>query len=308
MLSFLPGPILMLLSGSLFVLSTSLWAGLISIGGLLKLLMPSIGSRNATTHVMNRFMWCWAYCNGGIINLIAKVEWDVKGLEGLDKNSWYLLISNHVSGLDIATQSYLLRNHIPMLKFFLKQELLFVPILGLGCWALDMPFMNRTSPAKLKKNPKLKGKDLQTTRKACEKFKRMPTSIINYVEGSRFTAEKHQRQASPYQYLLKPKAGGIAFTLTAMGEQFTNVLDMTLVYPGAPEQILKAMMLGKVNKIVLHVNTLPVPQMDAERYFSDMHYRVEFQRWLNQLWLEKDQLIDDVMTKYLKNTANKKSD
>lgn len=302
MLSFLPGPILMLLSGSLFVLSTFLWGGLISIGGLLKLLTPSIRGRIAITHMMNHFMWCWAYFNGAILNLIAKIEWDVQGLERLDKHGWYLLISNHVSGLDIAAQSYLLRNHIPMLKFFLKKELLYVPILGLGCWALDMPFMNRTSPAKLKKNPRLKGKDLLTTRKACEKFRHVPTSIINYVEGSRFTLDKHQRQASPYRYLLKPKAGGIAFTLSAMGEQFTNVLDMTLVYPDAPEQTLKAMMLGKVSKIVLHVNTLPVPQVDAEQYFSDMQYRVDFQRWLNQLWLEKDALIHTLVLRHSKDT------
>ncbi|ABE56698.1 phospholipid/glycerol acyltransferase [Shewanella denitrificans OS217] len=295
MLSFLPGPILFLLSGSLFVLSTFLWGGLISIGGIIKLFIPTVKGRIAITHVMNHFMWCWALFNGVIINLIAKIDWDVKGLEQLDNKNWYLLISNHISGLDIAAQSYLLRNNIPMLKFFLKKELLYVPILGLGCWALDMPFMDRTSPAKVKKNPKLKGKDLRTTRQSCEKFKHMPTSIINYVEGSRFTREKHQRQASPYRYLLKPKAGGIAFTLSAMGEQFTQVLNLTLVYPDAPEDTLKAMMLGKISKITMRVECLDVPQVDAELYFSNPEYRAQFQRWLNQVWQEKDQLIHELI-------------
>lgn len=169
--------------------------------------------------------------------------------------------------------------------------------MGLGCWALDMPFMNRTSPAKLKKNPKLKGKDLQTTRKACEKFRFIPTSIINYVEGSRFTEEKHKRQQSPYQHLLRPKAGGIAFTLSAMGEQFTNLLNITLVYPDTKpnEDILFGVMNGKVRKVVMRVEVMPVPQVDAEQYFSQADYRVEFQRWLNDVWQQKDDQISEIL-------------
>lgn len=291
MLNFLPGPVLFMLSLSLLIINTALWGSLISLGGLLKMLLPIQRTRNAITGSMNRFMWAWATCNGGILYLIANIEWDVEGLESLNQNSWYLLISNHRSGFDIAAQTYLLRNHIPMLKFFLKKELIYVPIMGLGCWALDMPFMDRTSPAKLKKNPKLKGKDLATTRRACEKFKNMPTSIINYVEGSRFTEDKRQRQDSPYRHLLRPKAGGIAFTLSAMGEQFTNLLDVTLVYPDAPDEVLFRVMNGKVRKIIVRVRALPVPQVDASRYFSELEYRVEFQRWLNQVWAEKDQQI-----------------
>ncbi|MEE1979125.1 acyltransferase [Shewanella xiamenensis] len=291
MLNFLPGPVLFILSLSLLIINTALWGTLVCLGGLVKMLMPAQGARNAVTGLMNRFMWAWATCNGGILYLIAKIEWDVEGLESLNQNSWYLLISNHLSGFDIAAQTYLLRNHIPMLKFFLKKELIYVPIMGLGCWALDMPFMDRTSPAKLKKNPKLKGKDLATTRRACEKFKNMPTSIINYVEGSRFTEDKRQRQGSPYRHLLRPKAGGIAFTLSAMGEQFTNLLDVTLVYPDAPDDVLFGVMNGKVRKIIVRVRALPVPQVDATRYFAESEYRVEFQRWLNQVWAEKDDQI-----------------
>ncbi|MCG9964086.1 acyltransferase [Shewanella cutis] len=291
MLNFLPSPVLFILSLSLLIINTALWGSLVCLGGLVKMLMPVQSARNAVTALMNRFMWGWATCNGGILYLIAKIEWDVEGLESLNQNSWYLLISNHLSGFDIAAQTYLLRNHIPMLKFFLKKELIYVPIMGLGCWALDMPFMDRTSPAKLKKNPKLKGKDLATTRRACEKFKNMPTSIINYVEGSRFTEDKRQRQGSPYRHLLRPKAGGIAFTLSAMGEQFTNLLDVTLVYPDAPDDVLFGVMNGKVRKIIVRVRALPVPQVDASRYFSESEYRVEFQRWLNQVWAEKDDQI-----------------
>ncbi|MFQ6371902.1 acyltransferase [Shewanella sp. YIC-542] len=303
MLSFLPAPVLFVISTVLLILNTLFWSGLVCLGGLFKLL-PWRPWQVTVTRLMNTFMWAWATCNGGILHLIAKVEWDVQGLEHLQKNGWYLLISNHLSGFDIAAQTYIFRNHIPMLKFFLKKELLYVPLMGLGCWALDMPFMNRTSPEKLKKNPKLKGKDLATTRRSCEKFKSLPTSIINYVEGSRFTQDKRQRQNSPYQHLLKPKAGGIAFTLSAMGEQFNALLNVTMVYPDAPKDILKAVMHGQVHKIVIRIESLPVPQVDGDKYFNNPEYRVAFQRWLNQLWEQKDHQIGQLLQQHQATTGS----
>ncbi|MGI2170029.1 acyltransferase [Shewanella sp. MF05960] len=298
MLTFLPGPVLFILSLTLLIINTCLWSSLLTVGGIIKLLLPFKAVRRVLTKIMNRFMWAWATCNGGILYLISNIEWDISGLEKLDPNGWYLIISNHVSGFDIAAQTYVLRNHIPMLKFFLKKELLYVPIMGLGCWALDMPFMDRTSPAKLKKNPKLRGKDLETTRKACERFKDSPTSIINYAEGSRFTEEKRVRQNSPYRHLLRPKASGIAFTLSAMGEQFTNLLNITLVYPDTPEKVLSNVMHGRTKKVIMHVEVLPAPHVDSNDYFANADTRVTFQRWLNQLWLEKDQLIDDEIQRH----------
>ncbi|QYJ86429.1 acyltransferase [Shewanella mesophila] len=298
MLNFLPGSILFVLSTLLLIINTALWSSLIFIGGLVKLLVPISAFRNVLTLIMNRFMWGWACCNGGILHLLAKIEWDIEGLEGLKKDGWYLLISNHLSGFDIAALTYVLRNNIPMLKFFLKKELIFVPFLGLGCWALDMPFMNRTSAKQLRKNPKLKGKDLETTRRSCEKFKTIPTSIINYVEGSRFTKEKHMRQRSPYRYLLRPKAGGIAFTISAMGEQFTNLLNVTLVYPDSKNDTLAEVMHGKVKHIVIRIETLPVPEVDNTRYFNDAECRAQFQRWLNGVWQQKDEQIHQILLKY----------
>ncbi|QDF65844.1 acyltransferase [Shewanella sp. SNU WT4] len=304
MLNFLPGPLLFLLSSGLLIINTTLWAGLISLGGLLKLLLPWQAARTQLTRVLNRFMWAWATGNGGILKLIANIEWDVKGLEHLDNNAWYLIISNHLSGFDIAAQTYVLRNHIPMLKFFLKRELLYVPFLGLGCWALDMPFMNRTSAEKLKNNPKLKGKDMETTRKSCERFRLLPTTIMNYVEGSRFNEEKRLRQQSPYRYLLRPKAGGSAFALSAMGEQFTHVLDITIVYPDAPKDILSSVMHGKVKQVVMRIKPRPVPVVDDQRYGQDASYRVEFQRWLNQIWAEKDDEIHQLLLEYQAKTTS----
>ena len=295
MLNFLPSSVLFLICNILFIFNTLICTGIISLGGIVKLLLPINSGRRLITVIMDKVMWMWATGNGGILKLTSKLEWDVKGLENLDKNSWYLIISNHLSGFDIAAHTYVLRNHIPMLKFFLKKELLYIPFLGLGCWAMGMPFMDRASPKKLKKNPKLRGKDLQTTRKACEQFLNTPTSIMNYVEGSRFTEEKHQRQNSPYRYLLKPKAGGIAFTLSAMGEQFSSLLNITIVYPNTSKDILGDALRGKVNKVVVRIESLPVPFVDDKKYFADKDYRVAFQRWLNDIWFKKDEQIHQLL-------------
>ncbi len=298
MLNFLPAPILFVLSSLLLILNTVFWSCLICVGGLIKLLVPITNIRNLLSITMNRCMWGWACINGGILFLITQIEWDIEGLEGLKKDGWYLLISNHLSGFDIAALTYVLRNNIPMLKFFLKKELIYIPFLGFGCWALDMPFMNRTSAKQLKKNPKLRGKDLETTRRSCEKFKNVPTSIINYVEGSRFTREKRERQRSPYRYLLRPKAGGIAFTISAMGEQFTSLLNVTLVYPDSAGNTLSEVMHGKVKRIVVRIETLPVPKVDDVTYFNDAESRAQFQRWLNGLWSQKDEQIHQILKRY----------
>ena len=166
--------------------------------------------------------------------------------------------SNHQSWSDIFVLQHLLTRRIPLLKFFLKQELIWVPVMGLAWCALDFPFMRRHSEAYLKQHPEMRGKDQETTRKACEKFALIPTSVMNFLEGTRFTKAKHARQQSPYRHLLKPKAGGIALALNAMGEKFHSILDVTIVYPdGAPN--FWQFLCGDLKHVVVHVQTLPVP-------------------------------------------------
>ena len=165
-----------------------------------------------------------------------------------------------------------------------------MPFLGLAWWALDFPFMKRTSKAQLKKNPSLRGKDMETTRKACEKFKEMPVSIVNFVEGTRFTSEKHQRQKSPFSGLLKPKAGGVAFVMQAMGEQLNKVVNVTISYPeGIPTFV--DYVAGRVRQINVHVEVLPVSQQWIGNYTDDSEFRKSFQAELNQLWQEKDEVL-----------------
>ena len=277
MLSFLPSIIIFPLHFILQVLNLVFWAGMIITLGLVKFILPFKVVAALLNPVMNQFSLCFGVCSVGFIKLTNKIEWDCHIKGELSAKNWYLMMPNHLSWLDIILLFDFASGKIPAPKFFLKKELIWVPFVGLGAWALDMPFMQRYSRAFLEKYPHLKGKDIETTRKSCAKFEHHPTTVINFVEGSRFTKEKHELRNSPYSHLLPPKAGGVAFTLAAMGELFTNILNVTILYPNNSEHPMLDMLNGRLNKVVMHVDVLPVDDKVIGDYFNDEHFKARFQ-------------------------------
>lgn len=236
-------------------------------------------------------MCAFGFCSVTLIKCMNKVELDYV-IEGeLSKKEWYLIVANHLSWLDIILLTDFSAGKIPAPKFFLKKELIWLPFVGLGAWALDMPFMQRYNKAFLLKNPHLEGKDIETTKKSCEKFRQLPTTVINFVEGNRFTPEKQKLRQSPFENLLPPKAGGIAFTLATMGELFTSVLDITIMYPDTQGSPMIAMLSGRLNKVVMRINVHPVTDEIIGDYFNDDEFKQGFQSWLNSVWQNKDKLI-----------------
>ena len=291
MLVWLPAVLKAPLAFICFSLNLALWGALVTLTGIGKLLSPTAALRAWWSGPAHRFYRGWSRGNKLLMELFNPVQWQISGAEALDQHTWYLLIANHKSWMDIPVLSQFALDRIPEPKFFLKEELKWVPFIGSGSWALDMPFMKRYSQAQIKKNPALKGKDIETTRLSCEKFKHQPTTIINFVEGTRFTPAKHKAKRSPFAHLLPPKAGGIAFTLAAMGSQFDAVLDVTLQYPDNPGHVMLDMLCGRLKRVVVQVQVLPVDEQIVGDYFNDEQFRVRFQNWLNQRWLEKDQRI-----------------
>ena len=236
----------------------------------------------------------WIGNNNAIIALFSQIKWRISGMETLSKDQWYLVTCNHQSWADILVLQRISNRRIPFLKFFLKQELIKVPLLGLAWWALDFPFMKRYTKADLEKNPSLKGKDLETTRKACEKFAYFPTSVMNFFEGTRFDAQKHAKQGSPYRHLLKPKAGGAAFTLNAMSGHLRNLLDVTIIYPPGTPRSLIAFLGGAMNEVEIVVQQRVIPAWASEgNYEDDAEFRARFQQWIGELWADKDALLDN---------------
>jgi 1-acyl-sn-glycerol-3-phosphate acyltransferase len=217
-----------------------------------------------------------------------RARWDVQGLDGLDPRGWYLVASNHQTWVDILVLQRVFHGRIPFLKFFLKRELIWVPVIGLAWWALDFPFMSRgKSRGALKK-------DLETTRRACEKFRQIPTSVMNFVEGTRATPAKLAAEKSPYRHLLRPKIGGLSVALATMGEQFQALLDVTLVYPrGTPS--FWDLLCGRLDAVIVRVQPRAIPaELVGVEHAAERAHVVRLGRWVEQIWKDKDRLIGEL--------------
>jgi len=272
------------------ILNTLLWYPLLMVFAFIRLI-PFKPTQFISTKILSRIAIIWIGFNNLCLSLIIRMKIDVQGLDGLSKNEWYLVISNHQAWSDIVILQKLLNSRIPFLKFFLKKELIWVPLLGFAWWALDFPFMKRYSSEFIKKNPHLKGKDIEITKKACEKFKTMPVSIMNFVEGTRFTPEKHKRKNSPYTNLLPPRAGGVGFVFTTMGQQIKMVLDITIIYPPGPKDFW-SFLCGRIKSAKVIIERIPVTDELIGDYINDKVYHEKFKNWINELWIDKDRLIE----------------
>lgn len=298
MLGFLPPPLIALVFLSLLVLNTLVFSTLILVVMPLRFLMPTQGLRAAITALLVAFANLWCRINNRLLfRLLPRIDWDIELPGGLSTRNWYFVMANHQSWVDIMVLFYTFTDRIPFLKYFLKQELLYVPFWGQAMYALDFPFMKRYSKETLAKHPELKGKDTETTRRSCEKFRHTPVSVMNFLEGTRFTPAKHARQQSPYRHLLKPKAGGMAFTLSALGEQMHSLLDVTIVYPDGIPTFMDFCS-GRLRRIVVRVRRREIPaEAFHHDYENDAAFRERFQAWTAGLWREKDAEIDRLLGK-----------
>lgn len=279
----------------LLLLNTLILIGPMLLIALLKLIVPGQAAKDACSRGVMWIAETWAEIDKAIFALLTPTVWDIRGSAQLRGDTSYLVISNHQSWVDIPALVQAFNRKTPYFKFFLKKELIWVPFLGLAFWALDYPFMKRYSKAFLEKHPELKGKDLEITKAACEKFKRMPVTVVNYLEGTRFTPAKQAQQQSPYQNLLKPKAGGVAFVLAALGEQLDTLLDVTLVYPKGPRPGFWDLLCGRVPRVIVDIQAREIdPALWQGDYENDAEFRQYVQNWVSQLWEQKDQRIEQL--------------
>ncbi len=291
MLAFLPVPIRGPLAFLLFVLNTLLWCAPLYGVLLLKLAIPRPGWHAFHARLLVRIAECWIDGNNAILDLTHPIEWDVRGLEGLRRDAWYLVSSNHRSWVDIVVLQRVFNRRIPFLKFFIKQPLIWVPLLGGAWWALDFPFMRRHSAAYLAQHPEARDQDWETARRKCERFRHAPTTILNFLEGTRFRPDKHARQQSPYRYLLRPKAGGLASVLEALSDRLRTLLDVTIVYPDGRSTFWD-LFSGRIRRVIVQVRQLAIPaELLGGDYRRDPEFRAAVQRWLGQVWTDKDALI-----------------
>lgn len=295
MLNFLPSFVLGAIAGFLLFANVLFWVVILFIFAIPKMLLPWPPLLKVVNKILQWIGENWISGNSGWMWLTQKTKWDVQGLEGLNHEGWYLVVSNHQSWVDILVMQHLLNRRIPLMKFFIKRELIKVPLMGFAWWALDYPFLYRHSSQYLKEHPEQKGKDFEATRRACEKFATIPTSVMNFLEGTRFTQAKHAKQQSEYKFLLRPKSGGLALALSTLGEKFHSMLDITIVYPdGIPT--FGDFLCGKVKNIIVRFRTIEIPEKFLHGdYEGDPVFREAMHKWVQDLWQDKDKQIQSLV-------------
>lgn len=294
MLTWLPKPLVGVLALTLYTLNISWWASWLLVAALIRWLLPIKKWQRFWQHVMHQMPSLWILCNNIIMRLTTRTQWDIQGLENLNPKAWYMLIANHQTWTDILVIFKTLGTRVSPIRYFLKEELRWLPIVGQACWILDFPFMRRHNTEAVARHPELRLQDIETTRKACEKFKHIPITLVSFLEGTRFQESKQQKQKSPFKHLLKPKAGGIAFALATMGEQIKEIIDVTIVYQHSRTNFWD-FCCGKVKKITIHIRVLPITANWLGNYIDDKRFRRQFQEQINDLWQEKDELMDKLL-------------
>jgi 1-acyl-sn-glycerol-3-phosphate acyltransferase len=283
MINFLRASLTLLL----LTVNTLIWSWPIIFAGIIKWCLPWPRWRTFWTRIAQYPSSGWVWGTTSTMRLTKKIDWKLEGAEDLSPHKWYLVISNHQQWADSFILLQLLGNRIPVFRFFAKKVLYFFPLLGQVWWTLDFPFMRRYTADQIQKNPELRKKDLLTTQRACEMFRRLPTTIISYPEGTRFTQRKHDMQKSPYMHLLKPRAGGVAYVLNALGEQLHYILDMTIYYIDPIKGFWDFLGRQSVRvKVMIHKIKV-TPDLIGD-YQNDSVYREHIKSWLESRWAMKD--------------------
>ncbi|MGQ0799327.1 MAG: acyltransferase [Pseudomarimonas sp.] len=292
MLSTLPAFLRIPLAFLVITVNTVVLTSTLFVAAFVKFVIPQRDFRRFMSARLVALAELWIAINSAAIRAFTRTRIIVEGSEGLRYQGWYLVISNHQSWVDIPILQAAFNRRMPFFKFFLKKELIWVPFLGLAWWALDYPFMRRYDRAMLEKRPELRGRDRAETRLACERFRSIPVSVMNFVEGTRFTGQKHAAQASPFRHLLKPRSGGVAFVVDSMGDMLQSLVDITLVYPAGKPTVMD-LIANRIPSVEVHVRerVLPADLLNGD-YDNDADYRERFQTWLQTIWLDKDALIE----------------
>ncbi|MWJ28423.1 acyltransferase [Halomonas sp. ZH2S] len=281
-----------LVSIVLLTINTLFWGVPLIVLTLLKVIAPGRAMKRRLLVNLDRVALNWIGFNLWWMRRWLKPSLKATFPDDLSSRQWWLVLSNHRSWIDIFMLLMVLHRRIPMPRFFIKRQLIWIPVVGLAFWALEFPFMRRYSREHLQKNPHLADIDREATRRMCNRAQEMPIAIFNFVEGTRFTPAKRDAQQSPYRHLLRPKAGGVAQVLNLLGGTLDGILDVTISYRNPSPSFWK-FLCGQEAPITLHARRLEMPSwMKETDYHQESQHKERFHSWLNALWQEKDAMLD----------------
>jgi hypothetical protein len=178
-------------------------------------------------------------------------------------------------------------------RFFMKWELVYMPVINICAWALDFPIMRRYTQEDIKGRPELKNRDFDYAHDVLSRNPDQACVVVNYAEGTRFTPEKHRKNRSPYQHLLKPKVGGPQLALDCLRNRLDGIVDITLAYPGATLSVWH-LLSGQVPKVMIHVETIDLPE-GLEKTPETLSELKEFRGWMNSIWAQKDARLERML-------------
>lgn len=240
------------------------WMIPLMILAIIKLLVPPLRNwSNALTE------WCYRGAAGGnsfwMFHVVG-VNIEIEGT--LPDHPAPIIISNHQTWMDIPVlHGAITTGKGPILKFLIKRELLWVPIIGWICYALNFPRLNRGQ------GDGARQKDYAAIQSFSQSLTTERGALLIYAEGTRFTEEKRIRQESPYQHLLNPRPGGLKIALDNAPTD-TPVVDVTIVYNG--ERNFWRCLGGSTKQIKV-----------VFRNYSSSEI-IDVREWLRERWQEKE--------------------
>jgi 1-acyl-sn-glycerol-3-phosphate acyltransferase len=225
----------------------------------------------------------WITINSIIFKLILPTKWDYNTTDNLDDKTWYMLIANHNSWLDILVLHTVFNRKIPHLKFFMKSSLQWVPIVGQVCYVLNYPMITRKKIFAPQNRKHLTA--------ACQKLRSHPTTVANFVEGTRFTSAKHAQTKSKFVNLLPPKTGGVAAIVNEITE-ITTIIDTTIHYQSTGT--MWHFISGQIPNIKLKYRLINIDETWRGDYYKNKEYRNLLNKKINTIWQEKSLILQSL--------------
>lgn len=218
-----------------------------------------------------------------LLRRVSRASWRVRALN-LDPTRPHIVLSNHRSWADIFLVQSLIATRGPIVTFLCKRELLYVPIFGLIILAFDFPVLRRQALRGIAAGSR-RGDDRRRVTEAAAALLESPAAILSFAEGTRFTVAKrdaNRRVAGDgqYEYLLPPRAGGLAAMIEALAPGGGSIVDLTLAYP-RPSTFWEFLG-GTAGSVEVAWETIPIATVESE----------DATNWLNDRWRRKEELLD----------------
>jgi 1-acyl-sn-glycerol-3-phosphate acyltransferase len=260
--------LLSLLTALVVVVNLGFWVIFLVLFALLRLVMAAPGMRRSISAATE-----WIYRQAAAVHnfWMFRVVGIQLGIEGsLPDHPAPIIISNHQTWMDIPVLHGTITARGPILKFLIKRELLWVPIIGWICYALNFPRLNRGNGEGARE------KDYAAIQSFSQTLNTERGALMIYAEGTRFTPQKHRNQNSPYRHLLLPRPGGLKIALESVPPE-TPVVDVTIVYRG--DTSFWHCLGGSTRSIKVVIRTYQATDIRDVR------------SWLTARWQEKDQFF-----------------